>query len=151
MPELRGHLCSLITLGLEAVAETGPEVSFVHDYPGTVLETALWRGKEGPPPSAIEVVVPIEESGERHLYLATSAKFPSLGSKDTAVRLEDGVSVALDTRAKIGGGVYSVDWNCEGAAPLDLLAGLREDGMVRKIWKHTERELERASVLDGGL
>jgi hypothetical protein len=149
LPELRGHLCSLITLGLEAVANTAPKVSFVHDYPGTVLETALWSSKEGPPPSAIETLVPIEESGERHLYLATSAKFPCLGSQSAAVSLEDGVSVALDTKGEIGGGLYSVGWDCESAAPVDFLAGLREKGVVEGIWQHMECEFQRISGQGG--
>lgn len=32
---LRGHLTTLITLGLEAIARTSPEVSFIHYGPGT--------------------------------------------------------------------------------------------------------------------
>ena len=132
------------------MANTAPEVSFVHDYPGTVLETALWRGKEGPSPSAIEAIVPIEESGERHWYLATSATYSSLGIEGTAVRLGDGVSVALDTKGDIGGGVYSVGWDCESAAPLELLADLREKEMVEDVWQHTEGEFKRITELDGG-
>ena len=80
---LRGHLCTLLSLGLEAVARTAPEVTFVHDYPGTVQTTLVSRieGVRGVLLRAYVwllgrwICVPIEKSGERHLYLATSAKY----------------------------------------------------------------------------
>ncbi|TVY40004.1 Oxidoreductase [Lachnellula subtilissima] len=151
LPQIRGHLCSLITLGLETVVMTAPDVSFVHDYPGTVLETALWRGKGGPPQAAIDTLVPIEESGERHLYLATSAKYPSLVMENAAVQVGDGDSVALDTRGKVGGGLYSIGWDCEDAAPLELLAKFRAKDMVKLVWQHTESEFTRIGELSRGM
>lgn len=153
--DLRGHLCTLISLGLEAVAKTAPEVSFVHDYPGTV-NTALSSRMKGVPPTPImrvDAYVPVEESGERHLYLATSARFPSVRDRSAAVRLGDGVGVALGTTGEIGSGVYSVGWDCESAssAVRELLAELREKGMVEEVWRHTEGEFKRITELDGGL
>ncbi|TVY90421.1 Oxidoreductase [Lachnellula willkommii] len=151
LPQIRGHLCSLVTLGLEAIATAAPDVSFVHDYPGTVLETALWRGKGGPLQSAYDTLVPIEESGERHLYLATSAKFPSLVGDNAAVQVGDGDSVALDTWGKLGGGMYSIGYDCESAAPLELLAEFRAKDMVKAVWQHTESEFTRIGELKPGI
>jgi len=159
--ELRGHLITLISLGLEAVARTAPEVSFVHDYPGTV-NTTLFSRMKGVPGALMRayvcllgpwVCVPIEESGERHLYLATSAMFPPLTSGSAAVQLGDGVDVALGTNGEIGSGMYSVGWDCESAsgAVRELLAGLREKGMVDEVWRHTEGEFKRITELDEGL
>jgi hypothetical protein len=94
--DLRGHLSTLISLGLEAVARTAPEVSFVHDYPGTVNTPLSSRMKNVPqaPIRRVDAYVPVEESGERHLYLATSARFPSVRDRSAA---GDGVGVALGT------------------------------------------------------
>jgi hypothetical protein len=143
LPELRGHLCTLITLGLECVAKTAPEVGFVHDYPGSV-NTGLYRGMKGPPFDP-QVSVPIEECGERHLYLATSARYPPREGESTAVRLGDSVEVAMGSTGEVGTGVYSVGPDCESASSeaRELLTGLREKGMVEEVWQHTELEFKR--------
>ena len=144
-PELRGHLCTLITLGLESVAKMAPEVSFVHDYPGSV-NTGLYRNMNSPPFDP-QVTVPIEECGERHLYLVTSARYPPREAESTAVRLGDSVEVAIGSNGEVGSGVYSVGSDCESASSevRELLAGLREKGMVEDVWRHTELEFERIS------
>ncbi|KIM96715.1 hypothetical protein OIDMADRAFT_131744, partial [Oidiodendron maius Zn] len=128
LPKLRGHLCTLITLGLESVSKMAPEISFVHDSPGSVS-------------------VPIEECGKRHLYLATSARYPPGEGESTAVRLGDNVEVATGSNGEVGSGVYSVGSNCESASSevRELLAGLREKGMVEDVWRHTELEFKRIS------
>jgi hypothetical protein len=102
---IRGHLCTLISLGLESVAKTTPEVSFVHEFPGAV-NTSLFSRMEGILGVVMRayiyvlgrwICVPVKESGERHLYLATSARFPpaSLGSDGgSGVPLGDGVDMA---------------------------------------------------------
>ncbi|MCJ1416684.1 hypothetical protein MMC32_003022 [Xylographa parallela] len=150
-PELRGHLSTLITLGLEAVAKTATDVSFIHDYPGTV-NTGLYRDMDAPPFDT-SLTVPIQECGERHLYLATSAQFPSREGENAAVKLSDGVQVAAGTTGKIGTGIYSVGETCESASSevVEFLAGLREKGMVEEVWRHTEGEFRRIAKLEGGL
>ncbi|KAH8820229.1 fungal-specific transcription factor domain-containing protein [Xylogone sp. PMI_703] len=157
--KVRGHLGSMITLGLEAVAKQAPDVSFIHDYPGTVnttlisrmgglfgifLRTYVWfLGRW--------VCVPIEECGERHLYLATSARFaPTEDGRGerSGVPLGVGIHAALKT-TEGSDGVYSVGWDCESAPPAvrKLLAKLREDGTADAVWRHTEDEFKR--ITDG--
>ena len=161
---IRGHLTTLISLGLEAVGKTAPEVSFIHDYPGTVDTTLVSRM-----PGLLGVVlrayiylagrwicVPIEESGERHLYLATSARYPPVNDRkgsDSAVPLGNRVDVAQGTNGGVGSGVYSVGWDGESSSPTvqKLLAGLRDKGMVEEIWRHTESEFNRITEPDEGL
>ena len=109
--------------------------------------------------------VPLEECGERQLYLATSAKFPPAkisegdagrGECATSVPLmmkEGGgdVVVARGTTGEIGGGVYSAGWDCESAlsspstGPWKVLAGLREKGMVSEIWRDVESVFRRVA------
>ena len=103
------------------------------------------------------ICVPIEESGERHLYIATSARFPpasaagSNGSSGGAgVELGDGVDVARGTSGQVGSGVYSVGWDGTSASPTvqKLLASYRDKGMVREIWQHAESEFQRITEQD---
>jgi hypothetical protein len=159
--KIRGHLTTLITLGLEAIAETAPEVSFVHDYPGTV-NTPLMTHAKGLHGVLVRtyvglfgrwVCVPIEESGERHLYLATSSRYRPANGNESGIQLGDGVEVAMGTTGEVGSGVYSVGWDCESASPAvrELLTGLREKGMVDEIRRHTQGEYKRITAKDGVL
>ena len=148
-----------MTLGLESVAKTAPEVSFVHDDPGGV-KTKLFDRVEG----IIGVLmrafifvfgywmcVPIEECGERQLFLATSARYPPAkkGGSDagSGLRLGDGVDVARGTDGEVGSGVYSVEWDGTSASSKvqKLLAAYRTEGMVEKIKEHTESEFDRVT------
>jgi hypothetical protein len=151
LPLLRGHLTTLITLGLETVTKKAVDVCFVHDYPGTV-NTGLYRDMDAPPFNT-SLCVPIEECGERHLYLATSAQFPSREGTDIAVRLTGGVQVAAGTTGEIGTGVYSVGEDCESASSevVELLTVLRGKGTVEEVWRHTEGEFQRIAELDGSM
>lgn len=153
---IRGHICTLISLGLESIAKMAPDVSFVHDDPGAV-KTALFDRVEG----IIGVImrayifvvgywicVPVGECGERQLYLATSARYPPAsvgGDGESGVPLGDEVDVARGTNGEIGSGVYSVEWDGTSASPTvqKLLAGYRDKGMVEEVWRHTEGEFNR--------
>jgi hypothetical protein len=153
LTKIRGHLTTLISLGLEAVAKQAPNVSFVHDFPGAV-KTALFDRST----RVLHIVmrtyfavfgrwicVPIEECGERHLYLATSARYPAGSGQSRAVPVGDGVEVAQGTTGQVGSGVYSTLWDCENSpsAVIQLLAEYRDKGMVDAVWKHTEDEFNR--------
>ena len=90
----------------------------------------------------------IDETGERHLYLATSAKYPPLSDglgQNFAVPLGAAIDVAQGTTADVGSGVYSVGWDGESASPavLKLLATIRDKGTVEGVWRHTEGEFKR--------
>ena len=88
--------------------------------------------------------IPIVESGERHLWLGTSGRFPA---KDGDEKVEGIVAEAWarGTDAHPGSGVYSVDENGESAPARveDLLAGFRKDGTSENVWGDTEAEFRR--------
>lgn len=97
--------------------------------------------------------VPIDECGERKLFLATSARYPptSVGSDGrSGVPLGGGIDVARGTTGEVGSGIYSVGWNGTSASPTveKLLAGYWDKGMVEKIWRHTESEFNRITKQD---
>jgi hypothetical protein len=152
---VRGHVTSMITLGFEAIAKTAPDVSFIHDYPGFV-ETGMSRELKGPVAAIMKVIfkpvmailkIPIDEVGERQTFFATSARFPPTTGdpKADGLALGKGVETAVSTDGKVGGGVYSIDYEAEGTDPKvqEVLAQLREDGTAEKTWKHTQAEFVR--------
>lgn len=153
----RGHVVSMMTLSLETFAKTAPEVSFIHSYPGFV-KTNLIRGGEGALVATMGLVfsalepfftVPNEECGERHAFLATSARYPpgSDAHANAGVPLGNGVAAAKGTDGKFGSGVYSVDSQGESAGPktVALLAKLRQEGMPEAVLNHTQGEFSRAT------
>ncbi|CAG7935086.1 unnamed protein product [Penicillium nalgiovense] len=159
MINIRGHLVSMTDMALETLAEQAPEVTFINDYPGTV-KTGIGREPNTLLVWIITIVlmvigpliyIPIRESGERHLFFATSAKYPPRIRLDaevedsSSVPLSEGVEVASGTDGKVGSGVYSIHWSGEHAGPkvVKLLAGLREEGMAQKVWQHTVGEFDR--------
>ena len=151
----RGHASSIVTLSLETLAKKAPEVSFIHDFPGPV-RSGIARGTKGPLFFVFKAVfkvlgplvyIPTEESGEFHVFLATSARYPASSGEEvvSGVPLADGVVTARGTDSKIASGMYSVDQHGESAGPAveQLLAKFREEGMVEKVWKHIEGEFDR--------
>ncbi|KAK3361303.1 hypothetical protein B0T24DRAFT_642937 [Lasiosphaeria ovina] len=155
----RGHASAIMTLSLEAIAVTAPEVSFVHDFPGPV-KTNL--GKDVRTPAFIIVGalfkllwpfigIPFAEAGDRQLFFATSARYPPartaggvVGSAD-GVPLPEGVEVARGSAGAVGGGVYSTNVDGETLSPkvAQVLARMRDEGVVGKVWAHTEDEFVR--------
>lgn len=154
--KMRQHLITVITLSMEALAKFAPEVSFIHDYPGTV-KTPLLDHNLGIISVVLRVFiflfgwyvcVPLEECGERHLFMATSARYvPKLGGEGAdGVKLGSG-DVFKGSNEEVGSGVYSVKSDCEStsAASLKLLVEYRAQGLVEDVWKHVDGEFRRIS------
>ena len=153
----RGHISSMVTLALEELARRAPEVSFIHDYPGFV-KTGIGRQYKGAAKLLLQassamlgplIFVPEDESGARHVYLATSAKYPSksglAGGSGSGVPLGKNTQVGRGTDGEVGSGVYSVGNNNEtaGVKVLKILEKLRYEGVDTKAWEHTMKELKR--------
>lgn len=151
----QGHTASITTLALEGHQKTFPEVSYVHNFPGAV-ESGIARGSIGFLMRFLKTIfallgplvhIPLEEAGQRHLFLCTSARF-SAGPDDAAsgVPLVDGLDHARGTNGRAGSGVYSIDANGESASPKveRLLADLREKGLVDQITENIERDISNA-------
>ena len=151
MENLKEHLTTLVSLGLESIAKTAPEISFVHDYPGTVKTPLL----DHMPEEMMKTLqfIPLEECGERQVYLATSSRYlvGSLGTEPgqdvhtNGVPLTSGESVAVGLDEKPGSGVYSVGCECDSSSSevLGKLAKLRQEGMADEVWAHTVRQFAR--------
>lgn len=151
----RGHGTSMMTLSLEAMAKTAPDVSFIHNFPGAVM-TSLIRGGEGPViwtlAQVAKVIMPLismpnEECGERHAFIATSARYPPSSNSgiNLGVPLEGEIKNAVGTDGKVGSGVYTVDSHGEsGDVKVQaILAKLRRDRVGEAVWKHCQDEFSR--------
>jgi hypothetical protein len=151
-PGGRGHFSSIMTLALEAIAQKAPNVSFIHNFPGFV-KTNLGNDVKGVGFTVLRAVfnaifplirpliaTPLDETGERQVFIATSARFAEGG-----VPLPNGVAVARGTDGKSGSGVYSITNDAESAPPKveQLLEKLRKDGTTQKLWLHVEEEFVR--------
>ncbi|KAG4255093.1 hypothetical protein FPRO04_03626 [Fusarium proliferatum] len=148
----RGHMCSALTLSLEALARQAPEVSFIHNFPGSV-DTNLIRSGDG---FMMQVMkywfkvsmtvrrqwLPKEECGERHAWLCLTGRYPDKEGSENGIKEGE---VAVGTGGNKGSGVYSVDWDGESASVevVKLLDGFKEEGLVEKLWKDQEKEFVR--------
>lgn len=150
---IRGHLTTLITLSHEALATRAPSVSFIQVFPGAV-KTALFDRMSGWVGFVMRnlmnlagnwFLVPIQESGERNVFLSTSAAFPAAEEGNDGIRVVDGVHVAKGTDGTVGSGVYSLDYDGTeaGQSVMDLLGEYREERMVERVWEHAQAEFER--------
>ncbi|KAH7126320.1 hypothetical protein B0J13DRAFT_627912 [Dactylonectria estremocensis] len=150
----RGHLCTTLTLSLDALSRKAPEVSFIHNFPGAV-DTNLIRRGDGMILLAVKYwsrlsfavtrsFLPAEECGERQAWLCLSGRYPSKEAGDGARGVASEM-VAIGADGKSGSGVYSVDWDGESAPDsiVQLLDKYRAEGMVDTVWNHLEDEFKR--------
>lgn len=145
------------TFAWEALAQQAPEVSFVHGFPGAVY-TSLHKDTSGFLAMlfalAIEVIyallgrwlfVPIEEVGERHVFLATSGRYKSREGKASGIPLGKGMDYGTGSDSVVGSGVYSVDWDGEGPTKGSAMALKveRQKGVREIVWAHFRTEFDR--------
>lgn len=153
----RGHAASLVTMGMESLARQTPSVSFIHTFPGFV-KTGIGRDLQGfmgilnrllSPLISTFLCIPNDESGAYHLYFSTSAQYQSQAEKDAVTQgvpiVGNTVSIARGTDGEVGSGMYCIEQTGESASPSveALLAGFRREGLVEKVWVHTEEEWKR--------
>jgi hypothetical protein len=96
------------------------------------------------------VFIPLEETGERQIYLATSEKFGAKEGNANGVG-RGKIEVAKGSDEVVGSGVYSVNYDGEKRtdASIAALRKLRKDGAREKVWEHMMGEFDRiAGVLD---
>jgi NAD(P)-dependent dehydrogenase (short-subunit alcohol dehydrogenase family) len=133
------HAAVMTNLGFSRLARTNPGTSYVHAFPG-VVDTGVGRDAFG----AYEVLAkPIiwvikmamgvkpEESGQRHLFAATS---PSFAPKESG----DVKEAAMGGDGERGSGSYLLNWNSDVLADQKAAKRMREEGGEDKVWEHVE-------------
>lgn len=131
------HAITMTSLSMEELAQANPSTSFVHAYPG-IVKTGLMRDFNAVTRAAMGALfslaspwmVPLEESGERHLFAATSVQYPARGVGATS-----GVSPGSD--GSPGAGAYLLNWDGVPRGNLQVLEKYRQDGVREQVWKHT--------------
>ncbi|KAE8373040.1 hypothetical protein BDV26DRAFT_297296 [Aspergillus bertholletiae] len=133
------------SLAAEHLATLYPTISFVHIFPGLV-RTPLINKTLGSFAGSIAsflsrpMSLSAQESGERHVFISTSAAYPPAAPTDPAnvgVPLVEGVKTSVASTGKIGGGSYLLNYNGANATNEKLMSGYRAEEFPKKVWAHT--------------
>ena len=137
------HTITMTSFAFEEMAKEDPDISFIHSFPGGV-KTGYFKEAGFVISAAFSLLfmlgspwmVPIGESGERHLYAATSARYPARSGLPTAVSIGS-ECVMKGSAGEIGSGAYLIGSGNEFRANEKALSELRSKGAGPKILEHT--------------
>jgi NAD(P)-dependent dehydrogenase (short-subunit alcohol dehydrogenase family) len=152
------HSVTMTSLAMEHLAASH-RASFVHVFPGLV-GTNIYTNSFSPLLAAVynygawplmyPFSVDIEESGQRHLFHATSARYSdNIIKKSGVTSAHDEDRVAMGSDGVPGSGAYLMNWKGETSAAGKKMQKLRAQEMARKIWDHTTELLGRIGSFDG--
>ncbi|PLB49112.1 putative short-chain dehydrogenases/reductase [Aspergillus steynii IBT 23096] len=137
------YASTMNSLATEYLAAQNPSVSFIHMFPG-VVRTPLMSNTFGNLAGSVMgfLSTPIsmtpQESGQRNLYMATSAAYPAAkAGTATGVPLVGGAEISNASTGSVGGGSYILNYDGSDATNRKLMDGYREKQFPRKIWEHT--------------
>lgn len=93
--------------------------------------------------------MPPDEAGDRHIFLATSARYsasPSDSAAGIPLSAANSLILARGTDGHMGSGVYSINASGESAGPKveEALASLRSRGMTEKVMNTINADIEMA-------
>lgn len=140
------HAITMTNFSFEEMAKQNPTVSFVHTYPG-VVKTAFYKEAGFAVRMASNLLltilstvspwtVDIQESGERHLYAATSSAYPPKSGEDGGIDI-GGEEVMKGSDGKVGSGAYLIGSSGDFRGNEEILKELRDNGAGMNIWQHT--------------
>lgn len=145
------HSVTMTSLAMEHLAASSKKTSFVHCFPG-IVGTNIYTNSFPAPIAAVynygmwplmyPFSVNLSESGERHLFHATS---PSYSSLSGPLGESSPAGVALGSDGKPGSGSYLLNWKGDAKASNKTMQKYRQDGTREAVWKHTEELLQRAA------
>lgn len=143
------HAITMTSLSMRELAVSHPEVSFVHAYPG-IVKTGIMREFGTITRVAMSAMfvlakpwmVPLNESGDRHLYAATSPRFPPRASNG-------GGDVAPGADGAKGSGAYRLDWDGSTTENQKVLQDYRKNETGKLVWEHTVGVFESVCGKDG--
>lgn len=137
MRNCANHAITMTSLSMGMLACAHPFTSFIHTYPGVVntnltrdMGTVTHIGAKALLSLVSRWLVPLNESGQRHLYVSTSKKYLPLSAYSTPHSKYD--DVGLGTAA-----AYLVDHRGFPRQNLKLLDRYHANGTAKKVWKHT--------------
>lgn len=142
------HAITMTDFTFEEMAKKNPTISFVHAYPGLV-KTGFAKEAGFAVRAASQLAwrvfspwaVGIEESGDRHLYAATSAAYPPSAGEKCGIEVGEG-EVKKGSAGEVGSGAYLIGSEGEMRANEKVLMELRNNDAGPKIWEHTMKMFE---------
>ncbi|RAH71892.1 short-chain dehydrogenases/reductase [Aspergillus aculeatinus CBS 121060] len=151
------YAATLNSLALEHLAAAHPTVGFAHVFPG-IVRTPLMQSTFGNWAGAVLGVLsrPLsmtpEESGQRNLFIATSAAYPAAKPRDASgyvgTPLAAGLRTAVASTGQVGAGSYILNYDGKNATKEKLMAEYRERGFAGKVWEHTVETFRRVLQRD---
>ncbi|MCJ1421511.1 hypothetical protein MMC32_007875 [Xylographa parallela] len=166
---IRSHVTYMTTFFIEKLAEQNPgHLSLVHVFPGLVFTDAFssadlptWFKFSFPlaAPFVRPFTVPLEENGQRTLFLATP-RYPArqatnsgtIAGRDEASANKGAAEIAVGTDGSRGSGAYACDPNGETIPLKEIYKKLRADGVAKKVWDHTMKafdDIEAGGIFAG--
>ncbi|KAL5363830.1 hypothetical protein BJX96DRAFT_167804 [Aspergillus floccosus] len=145
------YAATMNSLAIEHLASQYPTVSFAHVFPG-IVRTPLMNSTFGSFAGSIlgflsrPFSISEQESGERNLFIATSAAYPPAGPSDPSkigVPLPDGVQTSIASNGKLGGGSYILNYDGANATNKKIMNEYRQKDFARKVWEHTETTFKK--------
>lgn len=147
------HSVTMTSLTMEHLAASH-RASFIHVFPG-IVGTNIYTNSFPRPLAAVynygmwplmyPFSVNLEESGERHLFHATSERYSASSSQKSGLpATHDGDRVAMGSDGVLGSGAYLMNWKGETSAAGKKMQRLRAQGMAQRVWEHTTDLLSRA-------
>ncbi|PYH92167.1 short-chain dehydrogenases/reductase [Aspergillus ellipticus CBS 707.79] len=140
------YAATMNSLAVEHLAAAHPDISFLHVFPGLV-RTPLINATVGNLAGSVLGVLSrpfslsMEESGERNLFLATSAAYPS--AKVGGGSAGGSGTVVASSTGKVGGGSYILGYDGKNATQEKLMADYRGREFPAKVWQHTLDTFQR--------
>lgn len=134
------HASAMQNLAVLHLAKVNPKTAYVHAYPSGV-ESGVLRELVGRFEPAVKfafswarkwLYVPQVESGERHLFAATSPVYAP-GAIGAGVE-----NAMLGSDTVKGSGSYLLNWDGDILADRKTAQAMRENGTEDKVWQHTE-------------
>lgn len=140
---------TMTSLAAEELAAAHPGTTFTHASPG-IVKTGLAREAGPIAKVGMQVLimllkpwsVPLTESGERHLYAATSQSFPP--------RDQPAESSEVGSAGIKGSGAYLLNWDGTPCGKEKILREYREKGVGKTVWEHTLEVFDKICGTDGG-
>lgn len=146
----RFHATTMNSLAAAHLATIYPHTTFVHTHPG-IVKTGIARGLGRLAWSARLAgvllspwAVPLQESGERHLYAATVGALTSVGAVDEDGK--DGHQHGMKGRMGMDSGVLLMGADSEPVGKEKVLRPYMEEGVDAVVWKHTIEAFDKISA-----
>ena len=140
------HAVTMTDLAFETLSRSHPQTSFLHSNPGGVRTNAArtMGGLAGwglrmliPVMTSLGIIIEPEESGERHLWAATSGKFRAREERADGAGKGEEEEVTEGSDGERGSGAYLIGPKGERTGKEDVLQEMRALGAREKVWEHT--------------